>query len=163
DGEPTVIGDPREGTTAHEVAHGLLLPTAVYPLFENAIRARRGWTIDEHRRRLATLCEGLAAVAADNPHAWFRDRPSPEASATIGPDNRMIAFPYPKRMNALLEVDQGAAVIMTSVGRARAIGIPPSRWVHLWGSAEAHDRWFFGERVDYASSPAIRAAGRASL
>src|SRR5262249_61665697 len=42
-------------------------------------------------------------------------------------------------------------------------GIPPDRWVYLWGTGQAHDRWFVSERVDYTSSPAIREAGRQAL
>jgi acetyl-CoA C-acetyltransferase len=103
------------------------------------------------------------AETAPNPHAWFRERRSPEELTTVGPENRLIAFPYPKRMNAIIEVDQAAAVIMTSVGRARSLGIDPSRWVYLRGSADAHDHWLVSARVDYATSPAIRAAGRAAL
>jgi acetyl-CoA C-acetyltransferase len=163
DGTPAVLGDARDGTSAHELAHGFVLPTAIYPLFENAIRARRGWTIDEHRRRLGILYSRFAGVAAANPHAWFREPRRPEEITDVGPDNRMIAFPYPKRMNAIMEVDQAAAVVMTSVGRARELGIDPSRWVYLRGGADAHDHWLVSERVDYASSPAIRAAARAAL
>jgi acetyl-CoA C-acetyltransferase len=163
DGSPTVLGDDRDGTSAHELAHGLVLPTAIYPLFENAIRGRRGWTIDEHRRRLGALYSRFAAVAAANPHAWFREPRRPEEITTVGPENRMIAFPYPKRMNAIIEVDQAAAVVMTSVGRARALGVDPSRWVYLRAGADACDHWLVSDRVDYASSPAIRAAGGAAL
>ena len=163
DGRPTVLGDARDGTSAHELAHGLVLPTAIYPLFENAIRARRGWTMAEHRRRLGTLYSRFAAVAAANPHAWFREPRRPEEITDVGPENRMIAFPYPKRMNAIMEVDQAAAVVMTSVGRARELGIDPSRWVYLRGGADAHDHWLVSERVDYARAPAIAAAGRAAL
>jgi acetyl-CoA C-acetyltransferase len=163
EGAPEVVGDPREGTSSYEIAHGLLLPTAIYPLFENAIRARRGSTLAEHARRLGSLCSRLAAVAAENPFAWFRDRRTAEEIATVGPDNRMIGFPYPKLMNAVIDVDQAAGVILTSADRARALGIHPSRWVHVWGTAAAHDKWLVSERVDYTSSPAIRAAGRAAL
>src|SRR6185503_198338 len=163
DGTPTILGDARDGTSPHEVTHGLALPTVVYPLFDNAIRARREWSIDEHRHRLGRLCSRLAAVAAEHPHAWFQARRSPDEITTVTPDNRMIAFPYPKLMNAIIEVDQSAAVIMTSVERARALGIAPSRWVYLHGAADAHDHWLVSERVDYVSSPAIRAAGRAAL
>jgi acetyl-CoA C-acetyltransferase len=163
DGQPTVMGGAREGVSEHEGAHGLALPTAVYPLFENAIRARRGWTMAEHRRRLGALCAGFAAVAAENPYAWFRDRRTADQIATVTPDNRLIGFPYPKLMNAIIDVDQAAAVILTSAGRARALGIPESRWVYVRGGADAHDHWFVSERVDYASSPAIRTAGAAAL
>lgn len=163
DGTPVVVGDDRDGTSEHEVTHGLALPTSIYPLFENAIRASRGWTIDEHRRRLGELCSRMTAVAAAHPDAWFRERRTPEEITSVGPENRMIAFPYPKRMNAIIEVDQAAAVLMTSAARARALGVDPSRWVYLWGSAQAHDHWLVSERVGYAHSPAIRAAGRAAL
>jgi len=163
EGEPTVMGGAREGVSEHEITHGLALPTAVYPLFENAIRARRGWTLAEHRRRLGALCARFAAVAADNPYAWFRERRSPEEIATVTAENRLIGFPYPKLMNAIIDVDQAAAVILTSAGRARALGIPESRWVYVRGGADAHDHWLVSERVDYASSPAIRAAGAAAL
>jgi acetyl-CoA C-acetyltransferase len=163
DGRPAVVGDDREGTSAHEIAHGLALPVAIYPLFENAIRARRGWTLPEHRRRLGALYARFAAIAAANPHAWFREPRGPDEITEVTPENRMIAFPYPKRMNAIMEVDQAASVVMTSVGRARALGIDPSRWVYLRGGADAHDHWLVSERVDYATSPGIRAAGRAAL
>src|SRR4029077_8013857 len=112
---------------------------------------------------LGALCSRLSAVAAENPYAWFRAARAPDEIATPGPSNRMIGFPYPKLMNAIIEVDQAAAVLMTSVAEARALGIPRDRWVYLRGTGQAHDRWFVSERVDYTSSPAIREAGRQTL
>ena len=41
--------------------------------------------------------------------------------------------------------------------------IDPSRWVYLWGCGDAQDLWFVSDRVDYHSSPAIRAAGEEAL
>ncbi len=163
DGTPSMVGDTRDGTSEHEVAHGLMLPTQIYPLFENALRARAGRGLAEHQAMLGELCGRLAAVAAGNPHAWFRQARTADEIATVTPSNRMIGFPYPKLMNAIIEVDQAAAVLMTSVGEARTLGIPRDRWVYLWGSGQAHDRWFVSERVDYTSSPAIREAGRQAL
>jgi acetyl-CoA C-acetyltransferase len=163
DGSPGVIGEARDGTSEHEVAHGLMLPTQIYPLFENALRARAGRTVGEHQRVLGQLCARLSAVAAENPHAWFRQARTADDIATLSPSNRMICFPYPKLMNAIIEVDQAAAVLMTSVAEARALGIPRDRWVYLWGSGQAYDRWFVSDRVDYVSSPAIREAGRQAL
>ena len=62
-----------------------------------------------------------------------------------------------------MEVDQAAAVLMTSVAGARALGIEPSRWVYLWGAADAQDLWFISDRINYYSSPAIRLAGQRAL
>ena len=163
EGACTVVGDAREGVSPHEAAHGMTLPVRVYPLFENALRAAAGRSLAAHRAHVGRLCAGLAAVAAENPHAWFRDRPSADAIMTPGPTNRMIAFPYPKRACAIIEVDQAAGVLMTSAGAARRLGIPASRWVYVWGTGQAHDRWFVSERASLATSPGIREAGRQAL
>jgi acetyl-CoA C-acetyltransferase len=159
-GEPASFGEGRDGTSATETDHGLFLPVQVYPLFENAIRARRARSIPEHQAHLGRLCSRLSEVAAGNEYAWFRERRSPEAIATPGPDNRTIAFPYTKLMNSILDVDQGSAVLVASARRARELGVDPKRFVYLHGSADTHDLWYLVDRVNYWNSPAIRAAGR---
>ena len=162
-GTPTRVGDPRPGTTDHETAHGLQAPAAIYPLFENALRAHYGITLSEQRSRLGVLCSRMSAVAAQNPYAWFQRERSPEEIVTVTPTNRLIGFPYPKYMNAIIDVDQSAAVLMTSVAHARELGIDPARWVYLRGCGDAYDRWFMTERLDYYSSPALRLAGQKAL
>jgi acetyl-CoA C-acetyltransferase len=162
-GEPTLMGEPRPGSSDHEMNHGLHLPVTIYPLFENAVRARDGLSIEAHQRRLGELCARFSAVAARNPNAWFTQPHSAAEISTVSPQNRLVGFPYPKYMNAIIEVDQSASLLMASVGVARALGIDPSRWVHLWGCADAHDLWFVSERVNYHSSPAIRVAGEHAL
>jgi acetyl-CoA acetyltransferase len=102
---------------------------------------RRGWTVAEHRAHLGRLCARLAATAATHPQAWSRRALTIEEIVTPSAENRMVAFPYPKRMTANIDVDQAAAVLLTSVGTARALGIPESRWVFLHGAAEAKDVW----------------------
>jgi acetyl-CoA C-acetyltransferase len=105
----------------------------------------------------------MSAVAAENPYAWFPKARSAAEISTVTPENRMIGFPYPKYMNAIMDVDQAAAVLMTSVAEARALGIDPSRWVYVRGTGDAHDLWFVSERVNYYSSPAIRLAGEKAM
>jgi acetyl-CoA C-acetyltransferase len=163
EGTPELLGDVRDGTNDHERAHGLGLPVDVYPLFENAYRAARGWTITEHREHLGRLCARLAATAAEHPQAWSRQAFTAADITEPSADNRMVAFPYPKRMTANIDVDQAAAVVLTSVTGARALGIPETRWVFLHGAAEAHDVWLVSERGDLARSPAIATCTRAAL
>src|SRR5262249_46067011 len=105
-GEPTVIGTYRHGTNDHEVAHGLHMPTAIYPLFENGLRAHYGHSVAEHQAELGRVCAQLSAVAAANPNAWFQQSRSAAEIATATPDNRLIGFPYTKYMNAIMDVDQ---------------------------------------------------------
>src|SRR6185369_4105707 len=55
-GTPETVGDGRWGNNALEQRHHAQLPTNVYPLFENALRAKRGWSIERHAAHLAQLC-----------------------------------------------------------------------------------------------------------
>ncbi|HEY5171172.1 MAG TPA: enoyl-CoA hydratase, partial [Acidimicrobiia bacterium] len=158
-----VIGDDTPGSSEYEMAHLAVAPTMVYPLFETALRAELGHTIEEHQRYVAELWSGFAAVAAGNPHAWSRTPYSPDEIRTISPDNRAVCFPYPKRMCANIDVDQGAAVLLCSYESARAAGVPDDRLVFLHAAAEAHDQWFVTERSSLTESPAIAATGAAVL
>lgn len=157
------LAQDRPGWTPSETAHGAFLPAQVYPLFENAIRPHRGWTIDEHRRRLGEFGARFSAVAAANPHAWFREARTPAEVVTVSAENRLTAFPYTKYLNAFLEVDQGAALLMASESAARDLGVPRERWIYLHGFAHLHDLWFFSDRQDYWHSPAMEAVAALAL
>jgi acetyl-CoA C-acetyltransferase len=146
-----------------EWARGVVLPATSYALFENALRAAEGWTIDEHRDRLAALYARFNEVAVANPHAWIR---TPWTAAEIrepSPRNRMVGFPYTKVMNANNAVEQAACFVVTSVGRARELAIATDRWVFPWAGSDAHDHWFVSNRWSLASAPALGIAGRAAL
>ena len=158
-----VVGDTRAGFTEAEARHGATMPVRMYPLFENAIRAHLRHGIEEHQEHLGRLCSRFAAVAAENPYAWFPSARSADEIRTVGPANRMVCFPYPKLMSAIIETDQAACVIMTGSETAREMGIPEERWVYLLGCGDAVDKWFVSERLNYYASPAIRAATQRAL
>jgi len=163
-GEPEVLGVNRPGSTPAEAAYGLGIPSSVYPIFENALRARRGLDLETHRGRLGALMSRFTEVAAKNPYAWFPTVRSAEEIATPSPRNRMIAFPYTKYMNAVMEVDQAAAVLMASARAARALGIPEDRWVYWCGGAETLEQcWYPSERPDFSRCQALREAGTGAL
>src|SRR5256885_16631967 len=73
----------------------------------------------------------------------------------------MIGFPYLKLMNANIQTDQAAALIVCSVEAARSAGVPEDRWVFPWAGADGHDHWFVSERANLWSSPAVEACGPA--
>ena len=160
---PEVFGSDRRGTTDAEEERGLDLPIHVFPLFENAMRAEAGRSLDDHRDRIGRLWAGFSEVAATNPHAWLPQARTAEEIATVAEANRMIAYPYTKLLTANMQVDQGAALIMCSVSAARAAGIAEDRWVFPLAGADAHDHWFLSHRLDFHSSPAIRLAGASAL
>jgi acetyl-CoA C-acetyltransferase len=145
------------------MAHLAVAPTMVYPLFETALRSQLGHGVDEHQRYVSEMWSGFAQVAAGNPNAWSRVAYTPEEIRTISPENRAVCFPYPKRMCANIDVDQGAAVLLCSYEAARAAGVPDDRMVFLHAAAEGHDHWFVTERWSLAASPAIAATGATAL
>lgn len=163
-GTPVRIDDPVL-PPFHEMEgrHGCTLPIHFYPLFENALRAHKRLSLDEHRERLGQLCSRMSAVAAANPYAWFPIARTPEEITTVSRANRMVCFPYPKLMNAIIEVDQAAALILTGTETARELGVPKDRWVFLHGCGDATDKWFVSQRRDYHSSPGIEAATRRAM
>jgi len=158
--DPEEIGDQRPGTTQYERRYGLQFPVNVYPLFETALRGQAGRTPDAHLKWLGEFFSPFSKVASENPYAWFPTYRPPEEISTPSEKNRFVGVPYTKYLNAVIEVDQAAAVVMTSVGKARALGIPTSKWVYLHGCGDASDIWHVSERVNFHSSPAIREIGK---
>jgi acetyl-CoA C-acetyltransferase len=138
---------------------GLVPPSFVYPLFEQALRIADGESMDDHRRRIGALWAQFSAVAQGNLHAWNREVFTAEQIWQPGPDNRMISWPYPKLMNSNNMVDQGAALILCSVGKAEHLQIPRDRWVFPHAGTDAHDTYSVAERDELHRSPAIRIGG----
>jgi len=161
--DPVVLGTDRAPVTEVEAARGLDRPLRVFPLFENARRAAASEGIEEHQEKVSALWARFSEVAATNPYAWSREARTAEQIRTPGPGNRMVAFPYPKLMNANDRVDLGAALVLCSVAAARAAGVPEDRWVFPVSGADAHDHWFLSHRADLCSSPALGLAGRQAL
>ncbi|MBI1180176.1 MAG: acetyl-CoA acetyltransferase [Alphaproteobacteria bacterium] len=147
--------------TPHEFAHGIGIPIQTYPLFENVIRGAQGHTVPEHLLAMGRLFAPFSRVAARNPYAFYGTERTAEELATPEGANRYICFPYPKWMNAMDGVNQGSAVVMTSVRMARELGIPQERWVFVHGVGEAVEKLIsFRQRFD--RSPAMRlSAGKA--
>jgi acetyl-CoA C-acetyltransferase len=163
DSEPNMIAEPLKMASGYERAHGVWAPAHVYPLFENAYRHSLGRSIDDHQMAMGRLFAHLSEVATEVPGAWFPIRRTAEEIATATPDNRMIGWPYTKLMNAFNHVDQSAAILMTSVAEARAMGVPEQKWVYLHGCADANEPIMASERGNYHECPAIRVMGQKAL
>ena len=65
----------------------------------------------------------FAEMAGDAAREQIDTSLSAEEIATPSEQNRLVSDPYPKQMNAFPNVDQGAAVIVTSLAVARELGI----------------------------------------
>jgi acetyl-CoA C-acetyltransferase len=157
DGLPEIVGTDTRGSSEAEHAVGLTMPIQIYPIFENALRAARGQSLAEHRSAMGDLFHPFTTLAAANPHAWFPTERSSKELAEVTTDNRMICFPYPKFLNAVMTTDQAAGAFISSQAMARKLGIPEEHWIYWRGGAfEIEDPWFLSERPSYFESPAMR-------
>lgn len=156
-------GDDRSMSGPLEHAIGFTAPVHYYALFENALRAARSETHDEHRDRIAGLLAGFNAVAVGNPLAWSRQPLTRQDIRDPGPDNRMVAYPYTKRMCSNWFTDQAAAVLLCSARAAADLGVPRDRWVFPCAGTDGNDTYHVTNRASLATSPAIRHAGSSVL
>jgi acetyl-CoA C-acetyltransferase len=161
DGSPEAVGAFE--TEMIEEMRVLGVAATAYALLDDAIRIRRGDSMDAHRDFIAELWSRFSAVAADNPYAWDRTAHSAAAIRDVTADNRMIAFPYTKALVANNTVDLGSALLMCSVETARAAGIADDRLVFPHVSTYSHETWQVVNRNRLDETPAVAAAGQAAL
>lgn len=137
-----------------ELAHGLMDAMAYYGFIETARRIKARRTVSEHRNHMAKLIAPMSDVAAQNPYAMFQQSYSPEDIAVPTAENRNLISPFLKNMVAKDGVNQGAAVVMTTVEQAKKQGIPREKWVFLRGHAEAQENLML-DRTDLSRSVAM--------
>lgn len=145
-----------------ELAHGITYPVQVYAFFENAWRIKNGLSVAEHLALMAKLFAPFSEIAAKNPYSQYPVARDEVFLASASKENYRINIPYHKWFVAQDAVNQGASVIMTSVGMAKRLGIPESKWVYLHGYADADDTWV-SERPDLGCSNALAAATNQAL
>jgi len=138
--------------TMQEVHNGLLAAMSYYGLIEQAQAAAKGFSTAEHREAMARLLAPLSEVAAANPCAQFPTALTAEEILSAPSLNHL----YSKRMVAQDGVNQGAALLLGSVGAARKLGIPAERWVFLHGLAQGEELKL-SEREDPSRSPMLQA------
>ena len=155
-----VGGDVMRFANALERRHGVVNPVSAYPFLENALRAAAGRSIDEHQAFLGRLYARFAEVASGNPYSWFPGPRTAAEIATVHEKNRWVGFPYPKNMNAIMEVDQAAALVVMAASEADRLGIPPARRQTFLGGGRSVDGWSVSERAFLDRSPAYAAAAR---
>ncbi|MEO9322871.1 acetyl-CoA acetyltransferase [Nocardioides sp. C4-1] len=148
--------------TRRALVHGLHEIAGIYALADNARRAARREHRDHYARSMARLLAPFTEVAAANPHAVAPVAVDADDLVTVDDRNRMITAPYPRLVVSRDLVNQGAAVVLTSVGAAERLGIEPDRWVFLHGHCDLREQEFF-DRPDLASAPTQPLAVHAAL
>src|SRR6202166_3508182 len=136
------VPEPRRGAAFQKpiaVKLGVFRPVSVYPFYEAAASAHWGQTPREAMVESGALWSAYSQAATENPNAWIKRRFTSEEITTPSRDNRLIAWPYTKLMVANPTVNMGAALLMTSLAKARAAGIAEDSLIHVWGGASAEE------------------------
>src|SRR5689334_11726304 len=154
-------GDMRAGTSDLESRHGAREAYVTFALIENAFRAARGLSFEAAMREIGAFAERASATAARNPYAWFPEAKSAATLTTVAPNNRMVAFPYPKYLNAIMDVNQGGALLLASDAAAKRLGIASERWVYPWAGADVTEAWFLTDRAAIHEIPGTQRAAAA--
>lgn len=163
--EPERIGHDVRVASRQEALHGLASPPNCYALLDQALRHHLGQSADEHLQANAKVFAGFSEVAASKAlasHSWLPQARSSEELATITDNNRAVTLPgYPKYLNAYQDVDQAAAVILSTTAEARRLGIPESQWVYLHGTADVEESpLLITERPDLHRCKGMAAMGQ---
>jgi acetyl-CoA C-acetyltransferase len=133
---------------------GVFMPVTIYPFYENATAAFWGQTPAQALAESGSLWSRYSSVASENPYAWLKRQYTPEEITTPTADNRPIAWPYTKLMVANPAVNQGAALILTSLATARAAGIADANCIFIHGGAYANEPRDYLLRDNYHGSTA---------
>ncbi len=143
-------------------AHGATGAIPLYAMAENARRAKLGKGLEEYRRDIGELFAPFTKVAATNEHSAAPKARSAQELATITERNRIVAEPYARMTVARDQVNQAAAIIIASAGKARELGVPESKWVHIHAVSAATELKL-SERPDVSANPASIASVEAAL
>ncbi|MFT5171851.1 MAG: acetyl-CoA C-acetyltransferase [Gammaproteobacteria bacterium] len=142
---------------------GLVMPVGLYAMMESAFRAKQGWSIAEHRDRMADIGARCSRIAAANPHAWNRQSLDATIIRNAGDRNPMQAFPYTRAHCSTWNVDQAAALLFCSVERAEQLQIPRERWIFPVASTESNHMVAVSARADLATCVGAQVTGEAAL
>lgn len=133
---------------------GLSPAVAIYPLYDMASAAAWGQTPAEALAESGAVWARYSEAATHNPYAWLKRPMLSDEITTPTLENRLIAWPYTKLMVANPLVNQGAAVLVTSLALARKLGVSDDKLVFFHGGAAANEPRDFLARDQYTRSHA---------
>lgn len=162
--EPDEVIAPKEMVISRiEIERNLTTAAHQYAIIESALRHHLGRSIGAHQRELGELWARFARIAADAPAGWDTRALSAEAIAFESETNRMIAAPYPKWLISQWNVDQAAALVVTTVGTASRLGVDASSWIFPLALVESNTVIPMPERADVHRWPASQVVASIAL
>lgn len=147
-------GPQTDFISAYEIQNGLGMPPKTYAGLEQALRGRLGMGKADYAAHISKMFSNMSEVAARNPYAQFPEVKSPEFLTAPSKANYRAFDIYLKWHMAQDAVNQAAALVLTTVGTAKALGVPEEKWIYLHGHAKAKEA-LVSKRPDVSKSDAI--------
>ncbi len=145
-----------------EIRHGIISMPLAYSLLENARRLNLQISREDYLVRMAELGAAMSAKSLTREHAQFARHFTTSDLVREHEGNYPLTDIYRKWHVAQDAVDLGGAIIMTSAGKARELGVADDRMVYLAGAAETKEPPY-SERADLVNPLALDNALHAAL
>ncbi len=148
--------------TRREIRHGIISMPLAYSLLENARRIGRGMSRNDYVVEMARQGATFSAKSLTREHAQFPVTFTTEQLVAGHESDYHITDIYRRWRVAQDAVDLGGALILTSAGKARELGISNDKMVWLAGASEAAEPPL-SERDHIASPDAVGFTMHAAL
>ncbi len=145
-----------------EIRHGIISMPLAYSLLENARRLNLKMSRDDYLVRMAELGAAMSVKSLTRDHAQFAKHFTASDLVREDDGNYPLTDIYRKWHVAQDAVDLGGAIILTSAGKAREMGVADDRMVYLAGAAETKEPPY-SERADLVNPLALDHALHAAL
>ena len=147
-------GPKTDFITEYELKNGLGLPPQTYASMEDGLRARLKMSVADYAEYTSKILSNLSEVASKNEYAQFPKHLPSSFLSIPSRSNYRLYNNYLKWSMAQDAVNQSAAIIITTVRKAKKLSIPQEKWVYLHGYSNIEDT-FVTHRPDISKSDAI--------
>lgn len=145
-----------------EIRHGIISMPLAYSLMENARRLAMCKSRADYAADMAGLWSEFSQKSLHRDNAQFARSWSADELTGEGESNYRLTDIYRRWHVAQDAVDLGGALILTSAGKARELGVADHRMVWLAGTAETKEPPY-SERADLAKPQALDYAMHAAF
>jgi acetyl-CoA C-acetyltransferase len=148
--------------TRREIRHGIISMPLAYSLLENARRIERGMSRQDYLVEMARQGAAMSVKSLTREHAQFPMAFTTEQLVAEHESDYHVTDIYRRWRVAQDAVDLGGAIILTSAGKARELGVADEKMVWLAGASEAAEPPM-SERGHIASPDAVGFTMHAAL
>ena len=145
-----------------EIRHGIISMPLAYSLLENARRLGLGLSREDYLVHMAELGAAMSVASLAREHAQFAKHFTVSDLVRDNESDYPLTDIYRRWRVAQDAVDLGGAVILTSAGKARELGVADDKMIWLAGSSETKEPPY-SERKDLTHPKALDYALHAAL